>query len=58
MIMLKKLLTAQIKAFETHYDYDMGYAHRMLRASRGAFLRFALFSRCALVREQVPVALR
>lgn len=54
--MFKKLLTAQIKAFETRYNYDMGYAHRLLRASRGAFIRFALFSRFALVREQVPVA--
>ena len=54
--MVKKLLTAQIKAFETRYNYDMGYAHRLLRASRGAFIRFALFSRFALVREQVPVA--
>ena len=54
--MFKKLLSAQINAFEKHYDYDMGYAHRMLRASRGAFVRFALFSRCAQVREQVPAA--
>jgi hypothetical protein len=54
--MLTKLLKAQIEAFEKHYDYDMGYAHRMLRASRAAFLRFALFSRCAQVRERVPAA--
>ena len=54
--MLKKLLSAHIEAFEKRYDYDMTYAHRMLSASRGAFLRFALFSRTAQVREQVPAA--
>lgn len=54
--MIDKLLGARIRAFETHYDYDMGYAHRMLRASRAAFLRFSLFSRFAQVREAVPVA--
>lgn len=54
--MLNKLLTTQIDAFEKHYDYDMGYARGMLRASRGAFLRFSLFSRFAQVREQVPAA--
>ena len=54
--MFNTFLKRQIAEFERHYDYDMGYARRMLRASRGAFLRFALFSRCAQVREQVPVA--
>lgn len=54
--MFKHLLTRQIEAFEQHYDYDMSYAHRMLRVSRGAFLRFALFSRFAQVREAVPAA--
>ena len=54
--MLSKLLSAHIDAFEKHYHYDMAYAHRMLSASRGAFLRFALFSRTAQVREQVPAA--
>jgi hypothetical protein len=54
--MIDKLLGAQIRAFEKHYDYDMSYAHRMLRASRAAFLRFSLFSRFAQVREAVPAA--
>ena len=48
------LLRRQITDFEKHYDYDMGYAHRLLRASRGTFLRFALFSRLAQFRERVP----
>lgn len=54
--MLKTLLKRQINTFETHYAYDMGYAHRMLHASLGAFLRFALFSRGAQVRQGVPAA--
>ncbi|MBK6658133.1 MAG: hypothetical protein IPG43_08330 [Proteobacteria bacterium] len=31
--MIDKLLGAQIRAFEKHYDYDMSYAHRI--PSRG-----------------------
>lgn len=54
--MFKTLLKRQINAFEKHYDYDMGYAHRMLHASLGAFLRFALFSRVAQVRQGIPAA--
>ena len=54
--MFKTLLKRQIKAFENHYDYDMAYAYRMLRASTGAFLRFALFSRAAQLRQGVPAA--
>ena len=54
--MFKHLLKRQISAFENQYDYDMGYAHRMLQASLGAFLRFAMFSRGAQMREDVPAA--
>ena len=50
------LLRRQIADFEKHYDYDMGYAHRMLRASRGGFWRFMLFSRLAQYRDGVPPA--
>ncbi|MBX9607837.1 MAG: hypothetical protein K2Y51_16550 [Gammaproteobacteria bacterium] len=54
--MLNRLFTRQIAAFESHYHYDMGYAHRLLRASRGAFLRFSLFARLAQHREGVAPA--
>ena len=54
--MLHRLLAAPIAAFEKRYDYDMGYAHRMLRASRAAFLRFAIFTRGAQHRDGVPLA--
>ena len=54
--MLDWLLHRQIADFERHYAYDMGYAHRMLRASRGAFLRFSLFARLAQYRAGVPAA--
>ena len=55
-IILTRVLRRQIDAFEHHYHYDMGYAHRMLRASLGAFLRFAMFSRCAQVRQGISAA--
>lgn len=54
--MLKRLFTRQIAAFESRYRYDMGYAHRLLRASRCAFLRFSLFARLAQHREGVAPA--
>jgi hypothetical protein len=53
--MLRKLLAHPISAFERRYDYDMDYAHRMLRASRGAFLRFAVFSHLSQARDGVPL---
>lgn len=54
--MIDWILQRHISAFERQFDYDMGYAHRILRASRGAFLRFAVFSRLTQYRDGVPPA--
>ena len=53
--MLKRWLHSGIAVFERRYDYDMSYAHEMLRISRRALRIFMQAARLSRFNEGVPV---
>jgi len=53
--MLKRWLHSGIAVFERRYDYDMSYAHEMLRTSRRALKTFMRAARLSRFNEGVPV---
>jgi len=54
--MLKWIIRRRLAGFERAYDYDMSYAHDILRASLTAFRRFAGVLGMAEYRRDVPLA--
>ncbi|MEJ0045934.1 MAG: carboxymuconolactone decarboxylase family protein [Rhodospirillales bacterium] len=54
--MLNWLLRRRIAAFETRYDYDMGYAREILATDRGAFMKLGGLMGFSAWRRDVPPA--
>jgi len=56
--MLKWIIRRRLTGFERAHDYDMSYAHDILRASLPAFRRFAGILGMAEYHQDVPLATR